>query len=125
MMAKNPQTGKIQYFVDKCLPFGASISCSHFQRFSNCIEFIFRKRTGKKANNYLDDFFFAALLAVLCNNQVQKFLNLYDEIGFPVVLEKMVWATQIIVFLGILIDTINQTISIPSEKLKKAVDLLN
>ena len=31
MMAENPITGKIVFFVNKCLPFGASISCSHFQ----------------------------------------------------------------------------------------------
>ena len=27
MKAENPQTGKWQYFIDKCLPFSASISC--------------------------------------------------------------------------------------------------
>ena len=37
LMAKSPIDGKIYYFVDKCLPFGASISCSHFQRFSDAI----------------------------------------------------------------------------------------
>ena len=31
MKAQNPVTGVWQYFVDKCLPFGSSISCSHFQ----------------------------------------------------------------------------------------------
>ena len=33
MMAESPIDGKIYYFVDKCLPFGASISCAHFQNF--------------------------------------------------------------------------------------------
>ena len=40
MFAVNPLNGKIQYFVDKCLPFGASISCSHFQRMSNALKHI-------------------------------------------------------------------------------------
>ena len=31
--AQDPRDGKIKFFVDKCLPFGASISCSHYQRF--------------------------------------------------------------------------------------------
>ena len=35
MKAENPVDQKVYYFVDKCLPFGSSISCSHFQRFSN------------------------------------------------------------------------------------------
>ena len=31
MMAEHPITKKTVFFVDKCLPFGVSISCSHFQ----------------------------------------------------------------------------------------------
>ena len=114
--SRAPTTKITYYFVDKCLPFGTNISCSHFQRFSNFVEFIFRKRSGKKANNYLDDFFFAALLEALCNNHVDVFLKICDEIGFPVTLEKTVWGTTVIVFLDILIDTEHQTISIPMKK---------
>ena len=40
MKATSPLDGKTYYFVDKCLPFGASISCSHFQRFSNAVKHI-------------------------------------------------------------------------------------
>ena len=31
LKAEDPNTGKVMYFIDKCLPFGASISCAHFQ----------------------------------------------------------------------------------------------
>ena len=31
MKARSPYDGKWYYFLDKCLPFGATISCSHFQ----------------------------------------------------------------------------------------------
>ena len=54
----------------------------------NCVEFIFRKRTRKKKNNYLDNFFFAALMETLCNNQVNVFLGLCEDIGFPVAPKK-------------------------------------
>ena len=30
-MAEDPQDGRVKYFIDKCLPFGSSISCSHYQ----------------------------------------------------------------------------------------------
>ena len=33
MKAKHPLTHKWWYFVDKCMPFGASISCAIFQAF--------------------------------------------------------------------------------------------
>ena len=38
MKARHPLTGKWVYFVDKCLPFGSSISCAHFQRFSDALK---------------------------------------------------------------------------------------
>ena len=40
MMAQDPKDGKWKFFIDKCLPFGASISCSHYQRFSNSLRHI-------------------------------------------------------------------------------------
>ena len=36
LFAYHPISGKKFYFVDKCLPFGASISCVHFQILKQC-----------------------------------------------------------------------------------------
>ena len=38
MKAEHPTSGKIYYFVDKSMPFGAGISCSNFQCFSNALK---------------------------------------------------------------------------------------
>ena len=105
MMAIHPLTKKKWYFFDKCLPFGASIFCPHFQRFSNCVAHLVKWRSGKKTHNYLDDFFFVNLLKALCNGQVETFLQLCKEINFPVSLEKTFWTDTVIVFLGILINS--------------------
>ena len=125
MKAKHPKNGKIFYFVDKCMPFGAAISCSHFQRFSNAVAHIFRFKTGKEAINYLDDYFFVAICEMLCNQQMTEFLKICSQIRFPVSLEKTFWASTIIVFLGFLLDTVKQTISIPQEKINKALILID
>ena len=63
MKAQDPETGIWMYFVDKCLPFGASISCSHFQRFSNVLCHLteYKSNTKGLTTNYLDDFLFVAL----------------------------------------------------------------
>ena len=108
MKAKSPLDGKIYYFVDKCLPFGAYISCPHFQRFSNAVKHLVQWRTSRKVVNYLDDFLFAALLKLICNNQVKIFLEICDKIRFPVSLEKTFWGNTKMTFLGMLIDTVNQ-----------------
>ena len=124
MKAVSPIDGKTYYFVDKCFPFGASISCSHFQRFSNAIKHIVQWRTKKSLVNYLDDYFFASLKKLLCNSQVQEFLRTCGEVAFPVSLEKTFWASARLTFLGLLIDTINQCVCIPIDKVQKATDLI-
>ena len=125
MKAVSPIDGKTYYFVDKCLPFGASISCSHFQRFSNAVKHLVQWRTNQNIVNYLDDFFFAALMALLCNNQVNMFLEICDTIKFPVSLEKTFWASTCMTFLGLLIDTVRQCVSIPVEKIQRAFELIS
>ena len=88
LKAFHPITGKAYYFVDKCLPFGASISCKIFQEFSNTVAHLVKFETKEDLVNYLDDYFFAALRKAMCNEQVLIFLQICHEIRFPVALEK-------------------------------------
>ena len=124
MKAQNPIDQEWYYFVDKCMPFGAAISCSHFQRFSNAIAHIVRTFTKKENVNYLDDFFFAALKQFLCNHQISTFIEVCGKIQFPVSMEKTFWGTTQLSFLGLLIDTVNQLICIPLDKINKAKKLI-
>ena len=120
MKARSPIDKKWYFFVDKCMPFGSSISCAHFQAFSDAISHVMRYLTGKENVNYLDDFLFISLMAWYCNYQVEQFLEICQRIGFPVALGKTCWATDLIGFLGMLLDTKNQRILIPHEKIEKA-----
>ena len=120
MKAQSPLDNKWYYFVDKCMPFGASISCSHFQEFSNAVSHIVSYITKKPNVNYLDDFLFAALLKAICDGQICTFLEVCKRINFPVSMEKTFWGTTKLVFLGLLIDTLNQLICVPAEKITKA-----
>ena len=52
LMAEDLLTGKKQFFVDKCLPFGASISCAQFQKFSDALQFINRIQTTSHTKNH-------------------------------------------------------------------------
>ena len=125
LKADHPVTGETFYFVDKCLPFGASISCAIFQEFSNSVAHLVKFRTEKPLVNYLDDYFFAALCKALCDGQVRVFLDICDSICFPVSLEKTFWGTTWLTFLGLLIDTVRQLICIPMDKLTKAKEMIN
>ena len=46
LKAQDPEDKKWKFFMDKCLPFGASISCPHYQRFSNALHHIMEFRTA-------------------------------------------------------------------------------
>ena len=125
MKAVNPLDGKTYYFVDKCLPFGSSISCSIFQRFSNAVAALVKFRTKKELVNYLDDYFFAALLAAMCDGQLKVFLEVCDEIKFPVALEKTFWHSTLLTFLGLLLDTEKQIVCVLIDKVIKAKEMID
>ena len=129
MKAHNPKTGKWAYFVDKCLPFGASISCAIFQRWSNALthlaHFELRYKVIQRAiSNYLDDFLNFALVKQHCNKMLTTFHKLCAELGVPIAKEKTVWASLMVVFLGILLDGKNKLLALPIEKICKATYLL-
>ena len=126
LKAEDPRDSKFKFFIDKCLPFGASISCSHYQRFSNSLKFIITYKMGHKAiTNYLDDFLFIAMLKSICDSLIVQFFKLCKELGIPVTQDKTEWGTTKLVFLGILLDGENLVLAIPLEKQEKAIKLLN
>ena len=124
---KDPQQ-RWKYFVDKCLPFGASISCAIFQRFSNALAFLAHSESAymlyKGITNYLDDFLNMALSQRDCNKLLQSFHTLCDRLGVPLAREKIIWATLRIVFLGILIDGELLLLCLPVDKIDRTISLL-
>ena len=92
--SNKPFNNKMVYFIEKMLPFGASVSCSHYQHFSNCLRHLLEHRTGTQGMvvNYLDDFLFIASDEDTCNQLVRSFLNLCKDLNVPVAFEKTEWA---------------------------------
>ena len=124
MKAKSPLDNKWYYFVDKCLPFGAAISCAIFQAFSDAISHIVKSITGEENVNYLDDYLFVAILKSMCNWQLDTFLEVCGNINFPVSMDKTFRARRRITFLGLLLDLMNGRICIPVRKVQKAKELI-
>ena len=124
--AKHPVSGRTYWFVEKTLPFGASVSCKRFQLFSESLKHIVEHQTGNffQVTNYLDDFLFVARTDVLVNQMVRDFLNICSHLGVPVALDKTEWGTTQIVFLGILLDGRRHCLMVPDDKIQKALRLL-
>ena len=126
LMARSPIDQKIYFFVDKCLPFGASISHSHFQRFSEAVAHILKAKASDWWKiNYLDDYLFVSFLKRRCDEQISIFLAICKEISFPVSMEKTFWSANLLTFLGFLINTIVPTVSIPADKIERVVTLIH
>jgi voltage-gated potassium channel Kch len=48
------------YYIDKCMPMGCSISCATFEQFSTFLQWaVTHETTTDYLDNYLDGFFFA------------------------------------------------------------------
>ena len=124
-MPNTQSRGRRCFFIDKCLPFGHSISCALFQKFSNALahlfKYYFRLKIEDQAlflaiTNYLDDFLFAALTQMRCNDMLASFLQLCMTLGVPVAVEKTEWASTFMVFLGILLNGVRYCLVVPEEK---------
>ena len=126
MAAKNPVSGKRQFFIEKNLSFGTSISCSHFQRFSNSLRHIVETKASRKGQitNYLNDYLCYGISREECDYLVQKFMEICQIIGVPIATEKTEWSTRRITFLGILLDGRQLCMAIPSDKRDKALKLV-
>ena len=125
MRVQHPESGEWFYFVDKCLPFGSSISCAIFQAISDAIAFMVRFRTSEDLVNYLDDYFFAALVQAWCDRQAQIFMEICKDIGLPVAIEKTFWGSTLMTFLGLLLDSEKEIVCVPLEKLNKALEMID
>lgn len=96
MKARHPKTKKWWYFVDKCLPFGSSISCAQFQAFSDALKHVaewsiqitLQMDIPPSLTNYLDDFLTIAVSEILCNQIMRQFLAVCEEIRCPISSEK-------------------------------------
>ena len=127
MKVQEPRTKKYFFFTDKCLPFGASISCALFSQFSDSLHHLIEYQTQKRfiVTNYLDDFLFVAGSEEASNALVRGFLSLCREINCPVSMEKTEWASDTVIFLGILLDGRRHCLCIPDDKKLKAINQLN
>ena len=104
-----------KYFLDTCLPFGYRHGSAIFQRISDSIRYIMAE-SGYSLTNYIDDLVGNATVSQT-EPAFQKLKNLLQELGLTISETKLVAPTTKCVCLGIEVDTVNSTLSIPQQKL--------
>ncbi len=116
------QTGT--FFVDTKLPFGSSRSPKIFQTLSSAVCDIMHHHFQITVIAYLDDFLVVAATKSECEYGLAMLLRVLRYLGFYINWSKVVGPSTRLVFLGVQLDTVNYTLSLPADKLRSFKTLL-
>ena len=106
-----------EYYYDRCLPMGCSISCAHFERFSTFLESCCRRIVNtERILHYLDDFFFVGATREECESSMRHFMAMCEAFGIPIATEKTEGPVPTITFLGLEIDAAALRVRVPRTK---------
>ena len=112
-------------YIDTQLPFGARHGSQFFQRASDTIRYIIHQRQFPIIN-YIDDFLgFGTPVSV--QRSYDALYDIMHQLGLTISKSKLITPCTRAVCLGIVVDTVDATLSIPEEKLhqvKNAVHLM-
>ena len=113
---KFPGKRSSTYVYDTRLPFRARKSPGIFNRITQAVKRMMISRGFKLMVVYLDDWLILGPDKERCTLALNELLKLLRELGFSISYNKVVPPTTSLVFLGILIDSMTVTISLPDEK---------
>ncbi len=106
-------------YMDKALPFGLRSAPKIFSAVADAISWAVMCNGATGFIHYLDDFLIVGPPGTEATNRhLTTAIRTCTGLGFPVADHKTVSATTTITFLGIQIDSVAETISLPSDKLE-------
>ena len=110
-------------FLHRRLPFGCRSSCLHAQRVTDAVCRVYCRLTGQHIDGYVDDF--ASIVARLISAHAYAFFHaLLDELGLLRSIEKCQSPDLIRIFLGLVYNLADMVMTIPEDKLLRAVHML-
>jgi hypothetical protein len=120
---KFSDTNKTRYMIDTRLMFGSSKAPSAFHRLTQAVRRMMAAR-GYNIVAYLDDFAGAASTLEECCAMQRTLISLLRELGFSINWNKVEGPSQTLTFLGISINTVYSTLTLPPDKLEEFKQLL-
>ena len=113
-------TWKEKIYVDTVLPFGLRSAPKIFSAVADALEWILLEQGISVCLHYLDDFLtMGKANTEECERNLQLIKRICEFLGVPLKVEKIEGPSSILVFLGILLDTTKQEISLPHQKLEE------
>ena len=115
-----------QYYVDMYLPFGLRSAPFLFNQLSDGLEWILKNNYGlQHVIHILDDFFIAERSKLSCLSSFSTLLRVFMSLKAPVVASKTVGPSQVIEFMGIVLDSVRMEARLPQDKLARINELLS
>ena len=117
---------KEQIYVDSKLPFDLRSAPKIFNALADALEWCMVEAGVQTVYHYLDDFIVVGPpSSEICAEHLQILHKVCNDLGVPLAQEKQEGPDTTITFLGITIDTINQELRLPEEKLKRLLETLS
>ena len=105
-------------YVDTCFPFGLRSAPKLFNILADLLSWIVRVKGVSYSIHYLDDFLtMGPPASPTCQHNLETFIQVCNDLGVPLALEKVEGPTTCLTFLGITLDTYKMEIRLPEEKL--------
>lgn len=118
-------TWQDKFYYDKVLPMGASSSCRLFEDFSSALHWIMESKFGSELVHIIDDFLFIGPPnSQKCSSSVKAFMYTMKDMGVPLKMEKTIWPTTCLDFMGITVDTGAMEARLPPDKIEKCINLI-
>ena len=105
------------YLMDTRLPFGGRSAPGIFHRLTQAIRRMMIRRGYGHLVVYLDDFLIIGRTFDECQKAYDTLMNLLIQLGFEISLNKLVTPCQKLTFLGVEINSVAMTLSLPESKL--------
>ena len=109
-------------YLDLSLPFGYRLGAFFFSKISDAVRYIMSQHGHNALLNYIDDLIYCGLPAKI-HESYQFLVNLLHELGLDISQKKLQSPDTKVTCLGIEFDTINRTMSIPSQKLSEIIQI--
>lgn len=116
---------KGQFFADLYLSFGLWSAPFLFNQFSDALERILKHHYGlQNVLHILDDFFLAERFRVQCLTSVSTLPWVFMPFRTPVVAARTLGPSQVLEFIGMVLDTTRMEARLPEDKPVRTKDLL-
>ena len=115
-----------QYYIDLYLPFGLRSAPFLFNQISDALEWILKHNYGlHHVIHILDDFFIAEKTKFACLGSFTTLLKVFMSLRVPTVASKTLGPSQVLEFMGIVLDSNRMEARLPDDKLARIRQLLD